>query len=64
METAEDLVDYALPLIHIERFTKEIYGACLARDLAKAREITLKLSAEARILQHTLTLMHEKEVKR
>lgn len=64
METAEDLVDYALPLILIDQLAREIYEACLARDLVKAHEIALKLGAEARILQHTLTIMHDKEVNR
>jgi hypothetical protein len=63
METAK-LIDYAMPLMVIERLAKEVYDACLEQDLGKASEIALKLGTEARILQLTLAIMQNKETTR
>lgn len=55
----EDIIDYAMPLMKIERFAKEIHDLCLHHKYEDAREQTLHLLAEARVLQHTLTIMKE-----
>jgi hypothetical protein len=57
----EEVIDYAMPLMKIERFAKEIHDLCLHYKYEEAREQTLHLLAEARVLQHTLTIMNEKE---
>ncbi len=58
-----DLNDYALPLINIERYAREIHDLCLEHMYMEARELTMKLTVESRILQHTLQIMAE-EVQR
>lgn len=63
METAE-LIDYAMPLINIERMTKEIHDRCLEQDFRSAEELTLKLGVETRILSATLALMQKNETMR
>lgn len=63
METVE-LIDYAMPLINIERMTKEIHNKCLEQDFRAAEELTLKLGVETRILSATLALMQKNETMR
>lgn len=58
--TTEEITDYAMPLIKIERLAKEIHDLCLGHKFDEAREGALRLGVETRVLQHTLTLMKEK----
>ena len=62
--THDDIIDYAMPLIKIERMTKEIHDLCLAHKYEAAHEAAMHLGAEVRVLQHTLVLMDEKEKER
>lgn len=64
MVTANGIIDYAMPLMNIERMAKEIYGACLNNELHTAEEIALNLGVEVRVLQATLALMQNKESTR
>jgi hypothetical protein len=64
MATADEIVDYAMPLMNIERMAKEIYNECLADQLRNAEEIALKLGVEVRVLQATLAIMQSKETMR
>lgn len=64
MATANEIVDYAMPLMNIERMTKEIYNSCLDDQLHNAEEIVLKLGVEVRVLQVTLAIMQNKETMR
>lgn len=57
----KELMDYAMPLMKMERWIREIYGLCIERKYEEARELTLQLGVENRILQATLALMDEKE---
>lgn len=59
--TIETVTDYAMPLIEIERMAKAIHALCLEHKYEEARELTLHLGVENRILQATLALLHEKE---
>ena len=54
------LIDYATPLMNIERMAKEVHDMCLHATLAEAEEKALELVAEARILVQTLRLMQNK----
>lgn len=54
------LIDYAMPLMRIERAAKKIHDACLEHDYEQAQEQTLLLLTEARMLQTTLIHMKEK----
>ena len=55
-----DIVDYAHPLIRIERLAKDIHDLCVDGKFGEAQEQSLRLGAEARLLHHTLELMKEK----
>ncbi len=54
------IVDYAMPLMQIERAAKEIHNLCLEHQYEKAQEQVLLLLTEARLLQTTLKHMQEK----
>lgn len=53
----ENLNDYAMPLIVIERMTKRIHDLCLEHRYAAASEAALHLGVEVRILQGILAIM-------
>ena len=57
----ETVTDYAMPLMNIERLAKAIHDLCLAHKYGQARELTLHLGVENRILQASLALLEEKE---
>lgn len=59
-----EVVDYAMPLMNIERIAKEVHSKCLDQDFRSAEEFALKLSVEARILLATLAIMQNKEILR
>ena len=58
-----DIVDYAMPLINIERMVRETHDLCLAGKFDAAREVTLLLTTETRVLQATLAIMDAKCAK-
>lgn len=63
METV-DIVDYAMPLMNIERMAREAHELCLNHDYAAASEVALRLGVEARILTAVLAIMQNKETMR
>lgn len=58
------LVDYAMPLMNIERLAKQTHDKCLERNYREAEEMALKIGVEARILIASLALMQGKETTR
>jgi len=58
------LVDYAAPLMEVERLAKGVHHACLERDYEKAQELAMAIVVEARITLQTLRHMNEKEKAR
>lgn len=54
------LIDYATPLMNVERLAKEVHDACLHRTLAEAEERALELVTESRLLVQTLRHMQNK----
>lgn len=57
----EEIVDYAMPLMNIERMAKEAHNHALRNDLAAAHEVSMLLGAETRILQRSLEIMMERQ---
>ena len=55
----KELVDYAMPLMNIERLAKEAHQACLNRNYEEAKEYAIALAVEARMLRLNLALMAE-----
>ena len=58
---SEEIIDYAMPLIKIENYAKQVHDNALHGDLKKAHEMTMILGAEVRILQRTLEIMMENQ---
>jgi hypothetical protein len=63
MLTAE-VIDYAMPLMNIERLAKECHHLCLHDKFEEANELALKIGVEARILSASLAIMQGKETSR
>lgn len=57
------MIDYAKPLINIEFMTRVVSDACLSGNFDKAKDITVELAAEVKLLTNTLTLMIEEREK-
>ncbi len=60
----EEIIDYAMPLMNIERMVKETHNLCLEGNYEAASEMALRLGAEARILTAVLAIMQNKETLR
>ena len=56
-----DITDYAMPMMRIEIFLRQMHNHLLDREMPQAQELSIQLVAEARVLQHTLNLMKEQE---
>ena len=57
------LVDYAMPLMRVERLAKEIHDLCLDGKYEEARGTAMQLVVESRLLQTTLRYMSEEQEK-
>lgn len=57
----EDIIDYALPLIKVERMTRKIHDLCLDEKYLVANDLCLEMIVELRKLTATLIIMNEKK---
>lgn len=55
-----EIIDYAMPLMKLERLLKEIHDLCLDKKFEEARQKSMMVMVEAGVLQHNLTLMQDK----
>lgn len=55
-----DIVDYAMPMMKIENFMREVHDLCLLGKYNLANEICPKVIAEVRVLSASLVLMDNK----
>jgi hypothetical protein len=60
MSQQTDLIDYAAPMMRIERLLKEMHNLLLDNKFEEAIEVGVLLATESRLLKHTLVLMKEK----
>jgi hypothetical protein len=56
----EEIVDYAMPLMRIDKLARQIHDDCLHGNLARAEEMAVHLIAEGRILRNSLVIMQNK----
>ncbi len=56
----DTIIDYAMPLMKVERFAKKVHDLCLEHKYDEAQEQCALLLTEARVLQLTLKHMKEK----
>lgn len=55
------IIDYAMPMMNIEKFLKDTHNYLLDGQMEQAQEKCLLLATEAKILSNTLILMKEKQ---
>lgn len=55
------IIDYAMPLMQIERMAKQAHDLCLTKNYKDARDLAMKMSTECRLLYVTLQIMEERE---
>jgi hypothetical protein len=56
-----EIIDYAMPMMNIEKFLKDTHNYLLDGKMEQAQEKCLLLATEAKILSNTLVLMKEKQ---
>ena len=55
------IIDYAMPMMRIEKLLKEMHNELLEHNFTDASIDALALIAEARILYNTIVLMKEQQ---
>jgi hypothetical protein len=58
-----DIIDYAAPMMRVEKLLKEMHNSLLDKDMDTAHGKALALIVESRVLSNTLILMKEQEAK-
>jgi hypothetical protein len=56
-----DIVDYAMPMMQIEKLMRQIHDLCLKSNYKEAGDICLLVAAEARLLNASLAIMENKQ---
>jgi hypothetical protein len=56
----EEITDYAMPMMRIEKLMRELHDLCLKNEFGKALDKTPSLITEVRVLQASLAIMSEK----
>jgi len=59
-----ELIDYAMPMMRMEKMLKDMHGCLLDRQPEEAQDIALHLIAEAKILFNTLYILKEQHALR
>lgn len=54
-----DLIDYAAPMMRIERLLKDLHNLLLDNKFDEAIELSPVITTEAKLLHNTLVLMRE-----
>jgi hypothetical protein len=52
-----EIVDYAMPMMKIEKYLRQIHDLALARKYEEASQVCLSLTTESRILSSSLHIM-------
>jgi hypothetical protein len=52
-----DIIDYAMPLMQIERLLRQIHEHCLKREFLPANTLCPEVITEVRVLSASLALM-------
>ena len=59
----QTLIDYAYPMMRIEKLLKDMHNDLLEGDMNEAQHKATVLIAETKVLLNTLVIMQEKENK-
>jgi hypothetical protein len=55
-----NLIDYAMPMMKIEKMLREIHDFCLENDYASAYPLCAFIAVESRVLSASLAIMENK----
>ena len=55
-----ELIDYAAPMMRLERLLKDLHNLLLDNNFDEAIELSPVITTEAKLLHNTLILMKEK----
>jgi hypothetical protein len=58
-----EIVDYAMPMMRIEKYLRQIHDLCLKGDYAVAADLCPLMAVESRYLGASLVLMQEAKDK-
>jgi len=53
----ENLIDYAMPMMKIEKMLRQIHDLCLGNDYASAQKLCAFIAVESRVLSASLAIM-------
>lgn len=53
------IIDYAMPMMRIEKLLKDMHNDLLENNFLRAQESALMLVTDARLLHNTISLMKE-----
>jgi hypothetical protein len=56
----QPLVDYAAPMMRIEKLLKDMHNLLLDNKFDEAAELGFLITTESRLLNHTLVIMKDK----
>lgn len=59
IQKSDDIIDYAMPMIKIDKMLREAHDLCLEGMFREAGEVVLHMGVETRMLQQTLKLMED-----
>lgn len=59
IQGSEDIIDYAMPMIKIEKMLRKAHDLCLEGKFREAGDVVLHMGVETRMLQQTLKLMED-----
>jgi hypothetical protein len=53
----DEINDYAMPMMKIEKMLREIHDLCLAHEYAKAQPMCAFIAVESRVLSASLAIL-------
>jgi hypothetical protein len=59
---SEELVDYAMPMMKIEKLMRQTHDLCLKGNYAEAGDLCLSIATEACVLNASLAIMEDKKI--
>ena len=59
IQKSDDIIDYAMPMIKIDKMLRKAHDLCLDGMFREAGEVVLHMGVETRMLRNTLKIMED-----
>lgn len=59
IQKSDDIIDYAMPMIKIDKMLRRAHDLCLEGKFHEAGEVALHMGVETRMLRNTLKIMED-----